>query len=51
MLAILGGVGAAAAWAVSVLCSSRSSRLIDPMAVVAWVMLVGLRHHRSARRR
>lgn len=42
MLAILGGVGAAAAWAVSVLCSSRSSRLIEPMAVVAWVMLVGL---------
>ena len=42
MLAILGGLGAAAAWAVSVLCSSRSSRLIEPMAVVAWVMLVGL---------
>jgi drug/metabolite transporter (DMT)-like permease len=42
VLAILGGVGAAAAWAVSVLCSSRSSRLIDPMAVVAWVMLIGL---------
>lgn len=42
MLAILGGLGAAVAWAVSVLCSSRSSRLIDPMAVVAWVMLVGL---------
>jgi drug/metabolite transporter (DMT)-like permease len=42
VLAILGGVGAAAAWAVSVLCSSRSSRLIDPMAVVAWIMLVGL---------
>ena len=42
MLAILGGVGAAAAWAISVLCSSRSSRLIDPMAVVAWIMLVGL---------
>lgn len=42
MLAILGGVGAACAWATSVLCSSRSSRLIDPMAVVAWVMLVGL---------
>lgn len=42
MLAILGGIGAAAAWAISVLCSSRSSRLIDPMAVVAWVMLVGL---------
>jgi drug/metabolite transporter (DMT)-like permease len=42
MLAILGGLGAAAAWAVSTLCSSRSSRMIDPAAVVAWVMLVGL---------
>ncbi|HTU97394.1 MAG TPA: DMT family transporter [Solirubrobacteraceae bacterium] len=42
MLAILGGVGAACAWAVSILCSSRSSRLIDPMAVVGWIMLVGL---------
>ena len=42
MLAILGGLGAAAAWAASTLCSSRSSRLIEPMAVVAWVMLVGL---------
>ncbi|MFL5863313.1 MAG: EamA family transporter [Solirubrobacteraceae bacterium] len=42
MLAILGGFGAAAAWAVSVLCSSRSTRLIEPMAVVAWIMLVGL---------
>jgi drug/metabolite transporter (DMT)-like permease len=42
VLAILGGVGAATAWAISILCSSRSSRLIDPMAVVAWVMLVGL---------
>jgi drug/metabolite transporter (DMT)-like permease len=42
VLAILGGIGAAAMWAVSVVCSSRSSRLIEPMAVVAWVMLVGL---------
>jgi drug/metabolite transporter (DMT)-like permease len=42
VLAILGGAGAALAWAVSTLCSSRSSRLIEPMAVVAWVMLVGL---------
>lgn len=42
MIAILGGLGAATAWAVSTLCSSRSSRLIDPQAVVAWVMLVGL---------
>lgn len=42
MLAILGGLGAATAWAVSILCSSRSSRMIEPMAVVAWIMLVGL---------
>ena len=42
MIAVLGGLGAAAAWAASTLCSSRSSRMIEPMAVVAWVMLVGL---------
>jgi drug/metabolite transporter (DMT)-like permease len=42
MIAILGGLGAATAWAISTLCSSRSSRMIDPVSVVAWVMLVGL---------
>jgi drug/metabolite transporter (DMT)-like permease len=42
LIAILGGLGAAAAWAVSTLCSSRSSRLIEPLSVVAWVMLIGL---------
>jgi drug/metabolite transporter (DMT)-like permease len=42
VLAILGGLGAAAAWALSTLCSSRSSRLIEPASVTAWVMLVGL---------
>ena len=42
MIAILGGIGAAAAWAISTLCSSRSSRMIAPMSVVALVMLVGL---------
>ena len=42
MIAILGGLGAAAAWALSTLSSSRSSRLIDPASVVAWMMLVGL---------
>src|ERR1700742_4959775 len=42
MIAILGGLGAAAAWAVSTLCSSRSSRLVDPAVVVAWVMVVGM---------
>lgn len=42
MIAILGGLGAAVAWALSTLCSSRSSRLIDPASVVAWMMLFGL---------
>ncbi len=42
MIAVLGGLGAAVAWAISTLCSSRSSRLIDPASVVAWIMLVGL---------
>ena len=42
MLAILGGLGAAFAFAGSTLCSSRSSRLIPPTSVVAWVMAVGL---------
>ncbi len=42
MIAIFGGLGAAASWAVSTLCSSRSSRLVGPASVVAWVMLVGV---------
>jgi uncharacterized membrane protein len=42
MIAVLGGLGAAAAWALATVCSSRSSRLIDPYSVTAWVMLVGL---------
>ena len=42
MLAILGGLGAALAWAGSTLCSSRSSRAIPPASVVAWVALSGL---------
>jgi drug/metabolite transporter (DMT)-like permease len=42
MLAILGGLGAALAFAGSTLCSSRSSRLIPPASVLAWVMAVGM---------
>ena len=42
MIAILGGVGAALAWALSTLCSSRASRIVDPASVVAWVSLSGL---------
>jgi drug/metabolite transporter (DMT)-like permease len=42
VVAILGGVGAAAAWAASTLCSSRSSRMIGPTSVVSWMALTGL---------
>jgi drug/metabolite transporter (DMT)-like permease len=42
MIAILGGLGAAAAWAASTLCASQASRIIEPASVVAWVALAGL---------
>ncbi|MGC9220335.1 MAG: EamA family transporter [Solirubrobacteraceae bacterium] len=42
MIALLGGLGAAFAWATSSLSSARSSRLADPLAVVAGMMVVGL---------
>jgi drug/metabolite transporter (DMT)-like permease len=42
VLAILGGLGAAVFFATATLCSSRSSRLIPPGSVLAWVMLTGL---------
>jgi drug/metabolite transporter (DMT)-like permease len=42
VIAVLGGLGAAAAWAGATLCSSRSARLIGAPSVLAWVMIVGL---------
>jgi drug/metabolite transporter (DMT)-like permease len=42
MIAILGGLGAAAFWATANLASSRSSRMIGATSTVAWMMLVGL---------
>jgi drug/metabolite transporter (DMT)-like permease len=42
VIALLGGLGAALIWGLSTLCSSRSSRMISPLSVVAWVALVGL---------
>jgi len=41
VVAILGGLGAACAWAVGTLCSARAARLIDSASVLAWVMLTG----------
>ena len=40
-MAILGGLGAALAWAVTLLCTSRATRMIGSASVLAWVMLVG----------
>ena len=42
MISILGGLGAAACWAIATLASSRSSRMLSASSVVAWVMVVGL---------
>ena len=42
MIAIIGGLGAAALWATATLVSSRSSRMIGSRVVIGWVMLVGL---------
>jgi drug/metabolite transporter (DMT)-like permease len=42
VLAIVGGLGAALAWAVATTCSARSSRALGADATVAWVMLIGL---------
>ena len=41
VIPILGGLGAAICWSVSILCSSRSARLIGATSTLAWVMLVG----------
>lgn len=41
MIALIGGLGAAALWASATLASSRSSRMIGSRVVLAWVMLIG----------
>lgn len=42
MIAVLGGLGAALAWAVTMLTASRASPLIGSWSTLAWVMLTGL---------
>lgn len=42
MIAILGGLGAAFAFATSTLCATRTSREIGAPSVVGWMMVVGL---------
>jgi drug/metabolite transporter (DMT)-like permease len=41
LIAIVGGLGAALAWATTTLCSARASRSIGSLPTLAWVMLVG----------
>lgn len=41
MIAILGGLGAAIAFAVTTLTASRATRMIGPPSVLAWVALTG----------
>jgi drug/metabolite transporter (DMT)-like permease len=41
VVAILGGLGAAVVFAAATLCNSRSSRMIGPTALLAWIMLIG----------
>jgi drug/metabolite transporter (DMT)-like permease len=42
MIAVAGGLGAAFAWATTVICAARATRLIGVPSVLAWVMLTGL---------
>jgi drug/metabolite transporter (DMT)-like permease len=42
MIAVLGGLGAALAWALSTFCSSSASRLIEPSSAVAWALVAGV---------
>jgi drug/metabolite transporter (DMT)-like permease len=41
VIALLGGLGAAACWAAATLCSSRSTKMIGTHSALAWVMIVG----------
>jgi drug/metabolite transporter (DMT)-like permease len=42
LIAVLGGVGAAVAFSATTLCYARLSRMLPPLVVLAWVMIVGL---------
>ncbi len=41
MIAIVGGLTAAAMWAASALCISRSTRMLPPVAILGSVLLIG----------
>lgn len=41
MIAIVGGLGAAVLWGASTLATSRSTKIVTPTTVLAWVMTIG----------
>ncbi len=41
VIAVVGGLGAALCWAIATMSTSRSSKMIGPSSVLAWVMVVG----------
>lgn len=41
MIAIVGGLGAAVLWGASTLATSRSTKIVTPTTVLAWVMTTG----------
>ncbi|HET9722654.1 MAG TPA: EamA family transporter [Actinomycetota bacterium] len=41
MIAIIGGLAAAVLWSVSTLATSRSTKIVTPTTVLAWVMTIG----------
>lgn len=42
MTAVLGGLGAALAWACAAVAASRSTRIIGPASALGWGMLIGI---------
>jgi len=41
VIAVVGGLGAALCWAIATMSTSRSSKMIGPSSVLAWVMTIG----------
>jgi drug/metabolite transporter (DMT)-like permease len=41
VIAVVGGLGAALCWAIATMSTSRSSKMVGPSSVLAWVMAIG----------
>ena len=42
MIAVVGGLGAAIAWALATIVAARASRVLGPWSTTAWVVFIGL---------